>query len=208
MVRATNGRGNRFFPRMAQAVVRPARTIADRVGEYIPWDQIPGYVQSFLENKEVGRYVSTWLEQNVWKLARHPEKRGLSEEAARHFAKLPRYFYLFAGVLLGGRRVDARSRLIGGSALVYLAQPANLLLPQALFGPYAAIDDLLVSSIATHSLNLQLGSKQLNQFWLGEGNVVKDAKDMYAFCEATLASLMFRKVEQWLKKTSSSRPRA
>jgi hypothetical protein len=207
MVRAS-GNGHGFIPRVGmafrRAVVKPARTIADRV----PWDQIPEYVQSFLQNKEFGRYISTWLEQNVWKLARHPEKQGVAEEAARHFSKLPNYFYLFGAVLVGGRQIDAGSRFISGSALTYLAQPANFLLPSSLFGPYSALDDLLVCSVTTRALEDRLGSKWLNRFWLGEGNVLKDAQDMYAFCEATLASLLFRKVERWLKRPSGSRPKA
>jgi uncharacterized membrane protein YkvA (DUF1232 family) len=182
------------------AIGRPARRIAGRVGDLIQWESIPGHIQTFLESKEVGKCVAAWLERNVWKLGEHPEKRGISEAASRYLATLPAYFYMFTGAVLGDRRVPMQARFLSSIALTYLVMPSNLLLPRDWFGPYVCLDDLLVCSLTTRGLEKHVGNKRLSRLWIGDGDPVRHAREVYSFCEATLASLLFRKVERWINE--------
>lgn len=112
----------------------------------------------------------------------------------------PDFFHLLIKSLLDDR-IDAKSKTIIGSGILYFITPIDIL-PEGLIGPGGFMDDIIVAAFIVNMLLNKFSPEIVEEHWAGEHKLLDTMKKVSETSDSLLGKLPARSLLGRFMKTS------
>ena len=124
-------------------------------------------------------------------------REGKDSAALRYVLMAPDFFHLLCKLLLDSR-VPGREKAKIGAAVAYFISPVDVI-PEGLVGPAGYIDDLALAAYVLNSLLNCVDPEVLKEHWAGDGDVLKNIKEILKVADGLIGSGMWKRIKGILK---------
>lgn len=129
----------------------------------------------------------------AWAARKGPATSG----SADALLVLPDLVCLLSGLTLDSE-VPPRQKAKVALALLYLASPLDFL-PEAIFGPFACLDDVIVAVIVLNNLLNHVEPHVIQRHWRGDGDAIRLIRHLVAVADELAGSGLLRRVKRFLE---------
>jgi len=129
--------------------------------------------------------------------ARARRKSATASAAAEALLVLPDFVRLLSGLALDPD-VPARQKAKVAIAILYIVSPLDFL-PEAIFGPFACLDDLMVAVIVLNNLLNHVEPHVVLRHWNGDGDAIKLIQHFVAVADELVGSGLLRRIRRFLE---------
>lgn len=124
-------------------------------------------------------------------------KGAATSAGAEALLVLPDFLRLLSGLAVDPEVPPAQKAKVA-IALLYLASPLDFL-PEAIFGPFACLDDVIVAVVVLNNLLNHVEPHVLERHWKGEGDAIRLIQHFVAVADELAGSGLLRRVKRLLE---------
>jgi uncharacterized membrane protein YkvA (DUF1232 family) len=126
------------------------------------------------------------------------EPKGAATAAsAEALLILPDFLRLLSGLALDPD-VPARQKSKAAIAILYIISPLDFL-PEAIFGPFACLDDVMVAVIVLNNLLNHIEPHVLLRHWKGDGDAIELIQHFVELADELAGSGLLRRIGRFLE---------